>query len=118
MPDTLPNAPRKMVRLAKAGWIIKALATIFVIAFLCAYIHTYMRYGTPRTQASAFPTHPITVSRIQAPLPAHSRTFRRRQVFFRPVHQVKRRTHRSNPYYLASLRHLRHLFSEMLDVRS
>jgi hypothetical protein len=118
MPDTLPNAPRKMVRLAKAGWIIKALATIFVIAFLCAYLHTYMRYGAPRTTASVSRTHPITVSRTQAPPPIHSRISHRRQVFFRPVHQVKRHTRRSTPYYLASLRHLRRLFSEMLDVRS
>jgi hypothetical protein len=118
MPDTLPNAPRKMVRLTKAGWIIKALATIFVIAFLCAYLHTWMRYGAPRTQASVAPTHLITVSRMQAPRPIHSHIFHRRQVFFRPVHQVNRHARRSNPYYLASLRHLRRLFSEMLDVRS
>jgi hypothetical protein len=115
--DTAP-APRKMLRLNKAGWIIKSLASLFVFAFLCAYARTYLRYGTPRTQTSISVTRPITISRTPAPLPVHYRISHRRQAFFRPVHQVRRHTRRSSPYYLASMRRLRRLFSQLLFVRS
>jgi hypothetical protein len=117
-PDAAAPAPRKMLRLNKAGWIIKGLASLFVFAFLCAYAHTYLRYGPPRTQISPSPTHFSNLSRTQPPPPTHPRIFHRRQGIFRPVHQVKRHARRSNPYYLASLRRLRRLFSQLLVVRS
>jgi hypothetical protein len=112
--DAAP-APRRMLRLSKAGWIIKTLATIFVIAFLCAYAHTYLRYGTARPQATASVTRPIPQIFFT---PTHSRFSHRRQVFVRPVHQVRRHARRANPYYLASMRRLRRLFSQLLVVRS
>ncbi len=112
------TAPRKMLRLNKAGNTIKILASIFVIAFLCAYAHTYVRYGTPRPQTTASLAQPATVSHTQALQPFHPRAFHRRQVLLRPVHQLKRHAHRATPYYLASLRRIRRLFSQLLVVRS
>jgi hypothetical protein len=115
--DTAP-APRKMLRLNKAGRIIKSLASLFVFAFLCAYAHTYLRYGAPRTQTTASVARAITISPTRSPLPIPYRVSHRRQAFFRPVHQVNRHARRSKPYYLASLRHIRRLFSQLLVVRS
>jgi len=112
------TAPRKMLRLNKAGWIIKTLASLFVFAFLCAYAHTCLHYGAPRTQTTASVTHPITVSRTQGPRTFYPRAFHRRQSIFRPVHQTRRHARRNTPFYLASLRHLRRLFSQLLVVRS
>lgn len=120
MPDTLPNAPRKMIRLNKAGWIIKALATLFVVAFLCAYLNISIRYGTPHTQTRASLNHSLT----QQPLPIRThfsprrRAFHHHQPVFLRVRHITRRQPRTRLYHLASLRHLRHLFTEMLDVRS
>jgi hypothetical protein len=117
MHPTAATAPRKMPRLNRAGWIIKSLASLFVFAFLCAYAHTYLRYGSssPRPQTTASATHPTTPTFFT---PTHSRITHHRQTFLRPVHQVKRHARRSNPYYLASVRHLRRLFSQLLVVRS
>jgi hypothetical protein len=104
-----------MLRLNRAGWIIKTLASLFIVAFLCAYAHTYLRYGAPRLQTTTSVTHPVTQTFFT---PTHSRISHRRQSLFRPVHQVRRHTRRSSPYYLASMRRLRRFFSQMLVVRS
>jgi len=117
-PTDAATAPSKMPRLRRAGNTIKILASIFVVFFLCAYAHTYLRYGTPRPQTTASIAPPINISRTQPPQTFHPRAFHRRQAILRPVHQVKRRTHRTNPYYLASLRRIRRLFSQLLFVRS
>jgi len=106
-----------MPRLRRAGNTIKILASIFVFAFLCAYAHTYLRYGNgaPRPQTTAS----VTCSTPQSFFtPTHPRPSHRRQSIFRPVHQAKRHARRSNPYYLASMRRLRRLFSQLLVVRS
>jgi hypothetical protein len=114
-PPAAAPAPRKMPRLNRAGWIIKSLASIFVVAFLCAYARTTLRYGHPRLQTTA------SVSRPAPPavfVPTHSRASHSRQNVFRRVHQVRRHARRSSPFYLASLRHLRRLFSQLLVVRT
>ena len=117
--STLPGnaapsiASRKMPRLNKAGWIIKSLASLFVVAFLCAYLKTYNRYGAPRTPTRASLTHPLT----QAFAPTHFRLNHRRRVFL-PVRHTKRRPPRSSLYHLATLRRLHRLFSQLLVVRS
>ena len=121
----LTTNPRKMPRLRRAGNTIKILASIFVFAFLCAYAHTYLRYGNgaPRTPTTASIAHPTTIARTR-PAPTfrtstfHPRAFRRHQPSFRPVHQLNRHQRRSTPFYLASLRHIRRLFSQLLVVRS
>ena len=110
-------ATRKMPRLRRAGNTIKILASIFVFAFLCAYAHTWLRYGNvaPRPQTTASVTRSTPQSFFT---PTHPRPSHRRQSILRPVHQAKRHPRRSNPYYLASMRRLRRLFSQLLVVRS
>jgi len=111
------TTPCKMPRLRRAGNTIKILASIFVFAFLCAYAHTYLRYGngTPRPQTTASITRPAAPSLFT---PTHFRPAHRRQAIRRPVQQLKHRTRRTTPFYLASLRHIRRLFSQLLVVRS
>jgi hypothetical protein len=106
-------APRRMLRLNKAGWIIKALASLFVVAFLCAYARTYSRYGTPHTQTRASLTRPVT----QAFTPTRMHLDHHRRLFV-PVRHTRRRPQHASPYHLATLRHLRRLFSQLLVVRS
>jgi hypothetical protein len=104
-----------MRRLHKAGRTIKVLASIFVLAFLCAYARTYDRYGTAHPQTTA------AVARNTSHIfftPTHFRPAHHRQSFFRPAHQARRHARRTNPYYLASLRRLHRLFSQLLVVRS
>ena len=116
-PATPTTTPCKMPRLRRAGNTIKILASIFVFAFLCAYAHTYLRYGNgaPRPQTTASVTRSTPQSFFT---PTHPRPSHRRQSILRPVHQAKRHPRRSNPYYLASMRRLRRLFSQLLVVRS
>ncbi|WP_158789065.1 hypothetical protein [Granulicella sp. L46] len=112
-----PIARRKMPRLNRAGWIIKSLASLFVFAFLCAYAHTYLRYGnsSPRPQIAASVTHATPQTSFTS---THPRAFHRHQPLFRPAHQLKSHAHHAHPYHFASLRHLRRLFSQLLVVRS
>ena len=114
-PTVATPAPHNMRRLHKAGRAIKLLATVFIIAFLCAYARITLRHGTAHLQTTASISRP---SSYPVFAPAHARPTHRRQSFFRPVHQVKHHARRSNPYYLASLRRLHRLFAQLLVVRS
>ena len=106
-------APRNRLRLIKACRFIKVVATLFVIAFFCAYAKTYSRYGTPHTQPQAAPTQSLT--QIFTPTP--SRPNHHRRVLL-PVRHVKRHPQHPSIYHLATLRRIRRFFSRMLDVRS
>jgi hypothetical protein len=114
-PTDAHPAPHKMRRLHNAGRTLKLLASLFVLAFLCAYARIALRYETPHPQTTAAIAHPSPYTFFA---PTHSRTTHRRQSFFRPVHQTKHRARRSHPYYLAGLRRLHRLFSQLLVVRS
>jgi len=109
------TAPVRMLRLRRAGWILKSLASFFVFAFLCAYIRTTLRYGTPPAQTLAPIAHPLTQASFT---PTRSHSPHRRQVFLRRAHQARRPARHSHPYYLVSLRRIRRLFSQLLVMRS
>jgi hypothetical protein len=113
-------APRRMLRLNKAGWIIKALASLFVVAFLCAYARTYSRYGTPHTQTRASLTHPVTqaFTPTRLHLDHHRRLFIPARHAFVPVRHTRRRPQHASLYHLATLRRIRRFFSQLLVVRS
>jgi hypothetical protein len=104
-----------MPRLNNAGRTLKILATLFVIAFLYAYARNYIHYSSRHPQTTASVNHPTQQTFFT---PTHSRTQHRRHTFFRPAHQVNRRARRTNPYYLASMRRLRRLVSQLLVMRS
>ncbi len=117
----LPPHPR-MRRLHRAGWIIKSLTTLFILAFLIAYANIYSRYGTPHTQAQASHTHPSFLTAVFHPIPTHTNRFHRRPTFLRINHRTPRRAsrpiRRTSFYHLASLHRLHRLFNELLDVQS
>ncbi|MGA7155657.1 MAG: hypothetical protein WBY53_02355 [Acidobacteriaceae bacterium] len=117
-PQPTPTPHPRMRRLIRAGSIIKSLATIFIVAFLFAYAHTTLKYGTPHPQTTASISHPIAHPSFFTP--TRYRITHQRRAFFRPtrrpVRHTTRRPRRSSPYYLASLRRLRHFFTRVLAV--
>jgi len=118
-----PTAPRKMLRLNKACRFIKAVALVCIVAFFCAYLRTYIRYGTPHTQPRAFLAHVTTQTSTRtpshlAPSRLSPRRLSPRRRAFLPVRHAKRHPRHPGLYHLATLRRLRHFFSQLLDVRS
>lgn len=120
-----PPHPR-MRRLHRAGFVIKSLATLFVLAFLIAYANIYSRYGTPHTQAQTSRPHPSFLSAVFHPSQP-TRLTRTNHLHRRPTFlRINRRTSARTPrrirhtsfYHLASLHRLHRLFNEFLDVRS
>ena len=116
-PPTPTTPHRNMPRLPRAARTLKIFTTLVLLIFAGAYARTALRYATPHPQTSASLAKPSPET-FFTPTHSPARPAHRRHTFFRPAHQVKRHTRRSSPFYLASLRRLRRLVSQLLVVRS
>ncbi|MGA8939828.1 MAG: hypothetical protein WB439_11760, partial [Acidobacteriaceae bacterium] len=51
------NAPPEMIPLVELGWILKALAIVFFVAFLCAYATICILFSRSQWQLVLHPSH-------------------------------------------------------------
>ena len=63
------SAPPEMIPLVEAGWILKALAVVFIAAFLCAYATICILFSRSQWQLVLHPSHTITTTPASLNLP-------------------------------------------------
>lgn len=63
------SAPPEMIPLVEASWILKALAAVFVVAFLCAYATICILFSHSQWQLVLHPSHTVTTTPTSLNLP-------------------------------------------------
>jgi uncharacterized protein len=63
------SAPPEMIPLVELGWILKALAVVFLLAFLCAYATICILFSRSQWQLVLHPSHTVASSPASLHLP-------------------------------------------------
>ncbi|MGA7155656.1 MAG: alpha/beta hydrolase [Acidobacteriaceae bacterium] len=63
------NAPPEMIPLVEMGWILKALAVVFFVAFLCAYATICILFSRSQWQLVLHPSHTVSTTPASLSLP-------------------------------------------------
>ena len=62
-------APPEMIELVELGWILKALAAVFAVAFLCAYLTICILFARSQWQLVLHPSHSVADTPASLHLP-------------------------------------------------
>jgi uncharacterized protein len=63
------DAPPEMIPLVEVGWILKALAAVFVAAFLCSYLTLCILFSRSQWQLVLHPSHTVDTTPASLNLP-------------------------------------------------
>jgi uncharacterized protein len=63
------SAPPEMIPLVEVGWILKALAAVFVVALLCSYLTLCILFSRSQWQLVLHPSHTVTTTPASLNLP-------------------------------------------------